>query len=123
MISAEIYKVVHLVGVLMIFLSLGGVALNAINGGIRNHMWKKPVAITHGLGMLFSLVGGFGLLARLGFAQGGLPGWVIAKLAIWLAFGALIGVFARKPRWSKTLWPTMIVMGAAAAYLAGSKPF
>lgn len=123
MIPYAVYKVVHLAGVLMVFLALGGVATSAINGASKNHTWRKPIAITHGVGLLLSLVGGFGALARLGIVHGGLPGWVIAKLGIWVLFAALIGIVPRKPGWAKLLWPLMIIFGATAAYLAGSKPF
>jgi hypothetical protein len=121
MISYAVYKIVHLVGVLMVFLALGGVATNAINGGTKNHSWRKPIAITHGVGLLLSLVGGFGLLARLGIVQGGLPGWVLAKLGIWVLFAVLIGVVSRRPQWAKPIWPLIIILGAIAAHLAGSK--
>ena len=87
MISYSIYKIVHLLGVMMVFLSLGGVIMHAINGGEKEHSWRKPVAITHGIGLLLALVGGFGLLARLGVMHGTLPGWVLAKLGIWFVFG------------------------------------
>jgi hypothetical protein len=123
MISYSVYKIVHLVGVLMVFLALGGVATNAINGGQKKHSWRMPIAITHGLGLLLSLVGGFGLLARLGIIHGGLPGWVLAKFGIWILFAVLIGVVSRKPSWAKPIWPLIIILGATAAYLAGSKPF
>lgn len=123
MISYSVYKIIHLVGVLMVFLALGGVATNAINGGGKQHAWRKPIAITHGIGLLLSLVAGFGLLARLGIVHDGLPGWVVAKLGIWLAFAVMIGVLVRKPNAAKPLWVATIVLGALAAYLAGSKPF
>ncbi|MBY0472246.1 hypothetical protein K2X30_13855 [bacterium] len=124
MISYPVYKIVHLVGVLMIFLALGGAATHAINnGGGKKHAWRKSIAITHGMGLVLSLVGGFGLLARLGIVHGGLPGWVLVKLGIWTAFAVLVGVLPRKPQWAKPIWVGMILLGATAAYLAGSKPF
>jgi hypothetical protein len=123
MISYSVYKIVHLVGVLMVFLALGGVVTSAINGGLKDHAWRKPMAITHGIGLLLSLVGGFGLLARIGVSHGGLPGWVVAKLGIWILFAILIRVVSKKPNWAKPVWPFMIILGAMAAYLAGSKPF
>ena len=123
MISYAVYKIVHLVGVLMVFMALGGVATNAINGGAKAHSWRWPIAITHGLGLFLSLLGGFGLLARLGIIHSGLPGWVLAKLGIWILFAVLIGVVSRKPGWAKPVWPMIIILGAVAAYLAGSKPF
>lgn len=123
MISYSIYKVMHLTGILMVFLSLGGLAMHVINKGTNDHLWRKPVAITHGLGLLLSLVGGFGLLARLGVMHGTLPGWVLTKLGIWLIFALLIGVLIRRPAFAKTTWVLTILLGGLAAYLAGSKPF
>lgn len=123
MISYATYKVIHLLGVLMVFIALGGAMTNAINGGTKNHLWRKPLAITHGLGLLLSLVGGFGLLARLGIVHGGLPNWVLIKLGIWILFAALISVVYKKPTWAKLIWPITIGFGAIAAYLAGSKSF
>jgi hypothetical protein len=122
-ISYAIYKILHLVGVLMVFLALGGVVTNSINGGEKKHSWHRPISFTHGIGLLLSLIGGFGLLARLGIVQGGLPGWAMAKLGIWVLFAVLIGVVSRKPSWAKPIWPLIIILGAVAAYLAGSKPF
>ena len=123
MISYSVYKVVHLLGVLMVFLALGGVATNAINSGAKKHAWSKAIGITHGIGLVLSLIGGFGLLARLGIIQGGFPGWVSAKLTIWILFAGLIAVIPRKPLWAKGIWPLIIILGGVAAYLAGSKPF
>lgn len=123
MISYSIYKVIHLLGVLMVFLSLGGVTMHVINGGGKDHAWRKPTAITHGVGLLLALVGGFGLLARLGVVHGGLPGWVLAKLGIWFVFAIMVGVVIRKKSLAKPLWFMTILLGGVAAYLAGSKPF
>lgn len=106
----------------MVFMALAGVATNAINGGPKTHPWRKPIAITHGVGLFLSLLGGFGLLARLGIVHGGLPGWVLAKLGIWILFAVLIAVVSRKPSWAKPVWPLIIILGGVAAYLAGSKP-
>lgn len=123
MISYSVYKVVHLVGVMMVFLALGGVVTNAVNGGGKKHAWRMPIAITHGVGLFLSLLGGFGLLARLGIVHGGLPGWALAKLGIWTVFALAIAVIIRKPALAKMGWPLIIILGGTAAYLAGSKPF
>ena len=123
MVSYSVYKIMHLAGVMMIFLSLGGVITNSVNGGALKKNWRKPVSITNGLGLLLSLVGGFVLLARIGVIHGSLPGWAIAKLVIWLLFGAMICLVNRLPGIAKPLWALTLVLGAAAAYLAGNKPF
>lgn len=123
MIPYAVYKVIHLVGVMMIYMSLGAVTLHVINGGGRDHSWRKPVMITHGIGLIFSLVAGFGLLARLGFVQGPTPTWVWLKVGIWLVFGGLTAVLVRQKQLAKPVWALTLVLGAFAAYLAGNKPF
>ena len=114
-----VYKVIHLTGVLMVFLSMGGLIFRSQLGEEGNRL-KRLGGITNGVGMLLALVGGFGLLAKLSI---GFPGWVIAKLGIWIIFGGLIAVANRKPELSYTVWFAVIFLGATAAYLAGAKPF
>lgn len=117
-----VYKVLHVLGILMLFLAYGGVMIHAINGGTKaTNSWRTPLAITHGLGLLFVLVGGFGLLARLGIAWPW-PGWVLVKIGIWLIFAAVVGVAARSASLGKGLWWLLLLLGALAAYMAGVKP-
>jgi hypothetical protein len=122
MISVVIYKNLHLIGVFMILVALGGLILHQINVGSREHVWRKPVAITHGIGMVLVLVGGFGMLARLGI-HWPWPGWVIGKIIIWLVLGVLIAVIGRSPSLAKPLWWITIALAAIAAYLALNRPF
>lgn len=123
MISYSVYKVIHLVGIFMVLLSLGGALLWFGSGGARSHSWRKHIALTHGVGLLLALVGGFGLLARLGIVHGGLPGWIWAKLGIWLVLGATLAAAPRVPKIARPLWWIVLILGGAAAWLAGSKPF
>lgn len=119
--SYEFYKVVHFLGIFMLFLSLGGVIMRAINGLDRTHGWRKQAAITHGIGMVLALVGGFGLLVKLGIK--GVPGWAWGKLFVWVLFGGMIALAGRKPRTGKLLWWSMLLLGVVAAWLARVKPF
>lgn len=123
MISYSVYKVIHLSGVLMVFLALGAIAAKSMVSANSLGDFRRSIAVTHGIGLVLSLVGGFGLLARLGVAHGGLPGWAYAKLAIWVALAACIGILPRKPNLARPLWFTIIFLGILAAYIAGSKPF
>lgn len=119
----EIYKIIHLTGVVMTFLALGGVAVHAMNGGTKaDNQGRKVLAMTHGMGLLLALVGGFGLLARinLSFPWGG---WVFVKLAIWLFLGGVFSVFLRKPQVSKAMWGVLILAFALASAMANYKPF
>jgi hypothetical protein len=121
--SYQFYKIMHLTGIAMTLLSLGGLMLHAIAGGSKAAMpWRRPVMITHGLGLLLALVGAFGLLARLGI-HWPWPGWVIVKLGIWLVLGGAVAVVFRKPEFNRVLWALVIALFAFAAYLANFKPF
>ena len=60
-----VYKIMHLLGILMLFLAFGGVINHAINGGTKaTNAWRLPAALTHGLGLVLALVGGFGLFSQ-----------------------------------------------------------
>jgi hypothetical protein len=122
MVSLLIYKNLHLIGVFMILVALGGLILQQINTTTRAQGWRKPVAITHGIGMVLVVVGGFGMLARLGIFWPW-PGWVLGKIIIWLVLGVLVAVIGRMPALAKPLWWITIALGAIAAYLALNKPF
>ncbi|OFZ21470.1 MAG: hypothetical protein A2X94_08150 [Bdellovibrionales bacterium GWB1_55_8] len=118
MISYPIYKIIHISGVLMLFLALGGMLLNRT----RPHPEKKLISITHGISLVFLLIGGFGALARLGFV-GTLPGWAMAKLAIWVVFAAGTFFMARRPTLSLSFWWITLSLGVVATVLATTKPF
>ena len=46
MISLLVYKFFHITGIMMVFLSLGGAMVYAINGGDKaSNQWRKGVAI------------------------------------------------------------------------------
>lgn len=120
--SYGFYKIMHLIGIFGIFLSLGGLTLHIMCGGERKFPKRKWVLITHGIGMLLTLVAGFGLLARLGIITAW-PGWIWGKLIIWLIFGIIVSIVPRWPRWSAALWLFFLFLGGYAAYLANYKPF
>ena len=115
----ETYKFIHLVGIIMVVLSLGGIIMrNAMKPESRK--WRVVISMTHGLGLLIMLVAGFGALAK---TSGGFPLWAQIKFAIWIVFGALLVVSNKRPKWSIWLWLTVIVLGAIAAWIARFKPF
>ncbi len=114
------YKLVHLTGILLVFLSLGGLLTHAINSGEPDHPWRKGAVISHGVGMALALLGGFGALAKLGMHWNG---WIITKIAIWVIIGALPTLLRRKPGAAKPLWIGLLALAITAAALALFKPF
>ena len=122
--SPDVYKLVHVAGILMVFLSLGGVALHGINGGTReSNQARRLTAATYGIGLLLILLGGFGWLGATGMMGAGMPGWTWAKLGIWMAIGALLALPTVKPELSRLVWFAAPILGVLGAWLARSKPF
>ena len=123
MLDYSVYKVVHIGAALMIFASVGGVATHVANqGGDKSHRWRKPLSITHGIGLLLSLVAGFGLHAKMA-PELKWGGWIFAKIAIWLVLGGITAMLYRKPQASTAAWWGTLALGFAAAFLAIYKPF
>ena len=120
--SYEFYKFLHLVGIVMTIAALSGMSLHVASGGTRDYAGRKMAAMFHGIGLVITLVAGFGLLARLGL-MGGMPGWAIAKLVVWFILGGLPALIYRKPKLAKMFWSLIILFAALNAYLAIYKPF
>lgn len=117
MIDLLTYKWLHLIGVFLILFSFGGLIFRAAVGVDHPSFTKRRLSIAHGVGMLLSLVGGFGMLARLGITGGDWPSWVSTKFGIWLAMGFLIAPVNRAPSRATTWWWLVLLLAVFAAYL------
>lgn len=123
MISYTVYRLVHILGVLVLFLALGGISIHAANStGEAARRLRRLVMATHGIGLFIILLGGFGMLARLGINTG-FPGWIWGKLAIWVLLGGLVMLPYRVPALARPLWLIVPLLGTIAAYFALYKPF
>ena len=66
--SLNIVKTIHLLGVAMMMMSLGGLALHSMNGGTKeNNPSRKLAAAIHGTGLLLVLGAGLHMIG--GYAQ------------------------------------------------------
>jgi hypothetical protein len=122
--SAKAYKVVHILGIVMVFAALGGSTALALAGGTKEKTpASKLIAIFHGIALLLLLGSGFGALSALGMMSSGIPGWVWVKVVLWLALGGALAIAKRKPELAKLLWFAYPVVALIAAYLAIYQPF
>jgi hypothetical protein len=136
-ISYTVYKLVHYLGIFATVALLGAaLGRGAQQGGaggmpsvdgssVGTHdPWRRRFNVLHGVGLFVILLGGFGMLARLGITQGlGLPGWIWAKLAIWTVFVGLIVVARRTASAAARALIVLPLLAALAGYIAFTKPF
>ncbi|MBC8189107.1 MAG: hypothetical protein H8E75_01575 [Puniceicoccaceae bacterium] len=110
--NPNIYQVLHVVGILMLFLGYGALLARSM-AAPDNISVRKLGSITSGVGLLLILVAGFGLISKLGHSF--VAPWLIVKMVIWLALGGLIVLINRKPQLAVMLWWLLIALGAVAA--------
>jgi len=119
----ELYRVMHFLGFFLLMVGAGGMAVASLLGA-PNDEEKKPAwvlgVIAHGVGLILVLVGGFGMLARMGYSAG--EPWVLVKVVIWLVAGAAIVGFKRMPGMAKILFFVFPLLGATAGFMALNKP-
>ena len=124
MLSLAVYKTIHFLGVFtMVTALVASLARSAQADGAgaaaTPDPWRKRLALAHGGALFLILLGGFGMLARLGV---GITGWVAAKLAIWVVAGGLIALrkHPRAAAWGVALVP---LLAALAGWIGYTKPF
>ncbi len=115
--TPETYKLIHVVGALLLFCGLGGI-FAAGKGG-------KPPALflaLHGLGLLAVLVAGIGFAHK---SNLGWPAWMIAKIGGWVLLAALPTLVRRGLLPRAVALVLLLGIGAGAAWigLTNPKPF
>lgn len=121
MLSYEIYKFIHLIGLALLAFCLGAFCLQMLSGRSRDFTHRKLLTIGHGVALTLMLVAGFGMMARLGIV-GTWPKWIVIKVAVFLILGGIIAIMRRKPEWNKWLGAVVIALIGVAAYSAIFKP-
>ncbi|PRQ04228.1 hypothetical protein ENSA5_09650 [Enhygromyxa salina] len=123
MFSYQLYNLLHVLGIMLVFMALGALAFHGANGGTKDSNKVRGLVMgTHGLGVLLIIVAGFGMLARTRSMAAGLPGWLHPKLLIWVLLGAAPAILNRKPEWGKLLWFLLPLLAATSAYFGINHP-
>ncbi len=117
--SPQFYSVLHLLGVIMLFMGYGAL-LGRSMAGSDDKKVRRLGSITSGVGLLLMLVAGFGLLARL--YDNTFHPWIIAKIVIWLVLGGLIVAINRKPSAATPLWWITLALGLLAVVFVYIRP-
>ena len=118
-----LYKLMHLAGIFTLLVSFTLACAHARGPEGSDPRARRSFAITHGVAVLLVMTGGFGMLARLGVVHGMLPGWILAKLAIWVLLAGAIALPHRNPRLAGALPIVASIAALAAAATAIYKPF
>jgi hypothetical protein len=119
-----VYKLIHFLGLVMVIGALVSAAMHVLRGGTRaDDPYRKWVMVAHGVGAFLIVLGGFGLLARIGVMHGGFPNWVRLKLVIWLLLAAAIALPYRGRGFARAVLIAIPVLVLAAAASALYKPF
>jgi cytochrome bd-type quinol oxidase subunit 2 len=115
--SYQVYNLLHILGIVLVFMAIGAAAVHAANGGDKaSNKMRGLVMAFHGTGLVLLLVAGFGMLSKKFGMANGLPGWLHPKLLIWVLLGAAPTLIMRKPDSGKLMWFVVPLLGAAAAY-------
>lgn len=120
MLTYQIYKIIHFTGLILLFLGFGGLLSASMNRSQLKTFPRIVFSISHGIGLLALMIGGFGMLARL-HQMNPIPGWVYGKLACWVLMGIGISVVKRISGLISLAF--VVAVGIAAFTLVTYKPF
>lgn len=117
--TLQTYHFLHLIGLIFVFIGFGG--LLSSEGAKKAMMW-------HGIGLVISLVSGFGMVAK--YAKLLPPDapsyytqpWVLIKFALWLVLGFLPVLAKRRVLAAPLVVLIAAVIGGVLGYIGYFKP-
>ncbi|MBR9988138.1 MAG: hypothetical protein KFH98_00190 [Gemmatimonadetes bacterium] len=120
----DVYKLIHLLGIFVLLMTLALPTMHMLRGGTRaDFPGRRKLAATHGAASFLILLGGFGMLARLGVVHTGLPNWILLKLVIWLLLSAALALTLRVGAGARVVLLAAPLLALLAAGIAIFKPF
>jgi hypothetical protein len=119
-----VYKLIHFVGIFTLLTTLASSSVHVLKGCTRSdHPYGRVLGPLNGVAAFLILLGGFGMLARLGVFHGSLPTWIWLKLTIWVLFLASFVLVFRGVRFAGALLVAAPLFALLAAAIASYKPF
>jgi uncharacterized membrane protein SirB2 len=102
LVSYTTYKLLHLLGVFLLFGVYAALGLWAMNEKpLRENKYEKLGFIAHGIGLTFIILGGFGMLATIYPDSSPMShGWIHIKLTLWLVLGGGLTALRKKPEYA-----------------------
>jgi hypothetical protein len=117
------YKLIHYLGIFILLATLGA-ALGRQGMSEGRDPLRTRWGAVHGVALFLVLLGGFGLMARVGVDHGAMfPGWILAKFGIWALLGGVLFLARRKQGWSMPLLALVPLLAVLAGWVAFAKPF
>ena len=112
--SLQFYHYLHLIGLILVFVGYGG---------LLSSERAKSAMMWHGIGLVISLVSGFGMAAKyakmlpVGDPSYYAQPWLLIKIALWLVLGFLPVLAKKRILSGPSVVKLAILTGAALAYL------
>ena len=115
------YYLLHFLGIMLVYCAYGILIARGMLGSDSRAL-RKFGMIASGIGLFLILLGGFGLIAKLSYADYTSP-WVIIKVVLFLLLAAMQTFISRKPSLSQVWFWVIFLLGLLATLTALYKPF
>ncbi len=113
--NPQVFKIVHILAVLLLFYALGAIAVQSTGDRKADRPKMRLYMALHGLALLVILVTG---LVQVHLLNTGFPTWLKIKFDVWLLLGGSVVLLVRKPQWRNWIWILLLALASVAVAAA-----